>query len=116
VPAPLSHAGREQKMIDTILAGGDPHQLTVDELAADWSAAAGSVGSAVARTTPRGLPSRRHRGVSKGSRLVPYVGGRKRGLQGVPALSLTCTNTVEVQVNLDGRIHPKPAPHVDAWP
>jgi len=43
--------------------------------------------------------------------LVPYVEGPKRGLKGGRTLSLSCINAGEVQVNLDGRIHPKPAPH-----
>ncbi|MFL6112148.1 MAG: hypothetical protein ACJ786_12455 [Catenulispora sp.] len=45
-----------------------------------------------------------------GSRLVPYVEGPKRLLKGGQTPSLSCANASEVQVNLDGRIHPKPAP------
>ena len=46
-----------------------------------------------------------------GSRLVPYVEGPKRGLKRGRTLPLSCINAIEVQVNLDGRIHPKPAPY-----
>ena len=46
-----------------------------------------------------------------GSRLVPCVEGPKRGLKRGRTLPLSCMNAIEVQVNLDGRIHPKPAPH-----
>jgi hypothetical protein len=51
-----------------------------------------------------------------GSRLVQYLEGPKRGLKRGWAQSLSCINAIEVQVNLDGRIHPKPAPRADAWP
>jgi hypothetical protein len=46
-----------------------------------------------------------------GSRLVPYVEGPKRALRRGGTLPLSCTDTSEVQVNLDGRIQPKTAPH-----
>jgi hypothetical protein len=65
-----------------------------------------------AASRPPGEPaSRLRRHASNGSRLVPYVEGPKRGLKRYRALALSCANTIEVQVNLDGRIHPKPAPH-----
>jgi hypothetical protein len=41
-----------------------------------------------------------------GEQVRPVRQGPKRGLRRGRALSLGCTNTVEVQVNLDGRIHP----------
>jgi hypothetical protein len=41
--------------------------------------------------------------------LVPYVEDPKRALRR-GTLSLSCTDTSEVQVDLDGRIHPKTAP------
>jgi hypothetical protein len=46
---------------------------------------------------------------------VPYIEGPKRSLKGGWTLSLSRTNAIEVQVNLDGRIHPKPAPYGDVW-
>jgi hypothetical protein len=45
-----------------------------------------------------------------GEQVHPVREGPKRGLRRGRALSLSCTDTVGVQVNLDGRIHPKPAP------
>jgi hypothetical protein len=41
--------------------------------------------------------------VDGGSRLVPNVEGPERALKRGRALLLSCTNMVEVQVNLDGR-------------
>jgi hypothetical protein len=55
------------------------------------------------------------RNLERGCRLVPYVEGLKRGLTGVRTLPLSCANMIEVQVNLDGRIHPE-LPRRDAWP
>lgn len=49
--------------------------------------------------------------VEEGSRLVPYAEGPKRAPNGARTLSLNCADTIEVQACLDGRIHPKPAPH-----
>jgi hypothetical protein len=46
----------------------------------------------------------------EGSRLLPYVEGPKRGLKRGRTLLPSCTNTIEVQGDLDGRIHPKTAP------
>src|SRR4051812_12392385 len=60
-----------------------------------------------ATNSPRPAPFARVR--RWGSRLVPHVGGLKRGLKRGRTLSLSCTNTAEVQVNLDGRIHPRTA-------
>ena len=49
--------------------------------------------------------------VSRGSRLVPYIEGPKRAPRRAWIRSLSCADVIEVQVDLCGRIHPKPAPH-----
>lgn len=46
----------------------------------------------------------------EGSRLVPCAEGPKRGLKRGQTLPLSCTNTVEVQVNLDGGMQAKLLP------
>ena len=43
--------------------------------------------------------------------MVPTFEGPKRAPRRARTRPVSCINTIEVQVNLYGRIHPKPAPH-----
>jgi hypothetical protein len=45
-----------------------------------------------------------------------HVEVSKRGPKGSRTRPFSCINVVEAQGDLDGRIHPRTAPHVDAWP
>jgi hypothetical protein len=75
----------------------------------DRSPPASRPSPAVRRSANRGRCA--GQAASKGSRLVPYVAGPKRGPNGSRNRLLSCANTIEAQGYLDGRIHPNTASH-----